>query len=67
MKAGNFGPQLLKVLKSKKMSQAALSRKMGYSKTTIYLYTGGKRDPGLDSLLRILIALDITLEDLFKL
>ncbi len=66
MKSGNFGFQLSKVLKSKGLSRSEFGRQVGFNKTTVWLYVHGKRDPSLDSLLRMLKVLDMSLEELFR-
>lgn len=66
MRSGDFGPQLLKVLKNKGMTQVQLAAETKMTKAGINSIVRGTRDPSLETLLKLLRVLDVSLEDLFK-
>lgn len=65
MRSGDFGIQLRRALKHKGMTQKDLAKATGTTRTNISLYIKQNRDPQLDKVIRILKALNMTLEELF--
>lgn len=65
MRSGDFGPQLLKVLKKKGWTQIQLARRTNMTKAGINCIVHGRRDPGLETLLKILNVLEVPLEEIF--
>ncbi|WP_420582046.1 helix-turn-helix domain-containing protein [Reichenbachiella sp.] len=61
----NFGRNLKKARKVKKMTQDDLSAEIGVQRNTVSMYEGGNSMPGETIIQKIMIALDISRDDLF--
>lgn len=61
-----LGKRIVYLRKEKKMSQLSLSIATGLSKSYLSELEKGKRNPSVDTLMKIVMALDITLEELFR-
>lgn len=62
----NFGKQLAKLRKAKRMSQEKLASEAGMHAVAITYIETGKRRPGLTSIYKLAKALGVQPQDLFK-
>ena len=61
-----FGARIKKLRQTKKLSQIALSEKVGIEQAHLSNLERGKKEPGLRVIEMLAIGLDIPLERLFK-
>lgn len=63
----NLGKRLRTIRLNKKISQTEIAYRCGFDKSNYNTIESGKRNPTVLSLLKIANALDISLEEIFKL
>jgi transcriptional regulator with XRE-family HTH domain len=61
-----FGENLLRIRQARKLSQENLADKAGIHRTQISLLEGGRRQPLLETLVRLAGALDVPVDALFE-
>jgi transcriptional regulator with XRE-family HTH domain len=61
-----FGDNLLRIRQARKLSQENLADKAGIHRTQISLLEGGRRQPLLETLVRLAGALDVPVDALFE-
>lgn len=64
--AERFGENLLRIRQARKLSQENLAVQAGIHRTQISLLEGGRRQPLLETLVRLAGALDVPIEALFE-
>jgi len=62
----NFGHNLAKLLKSLDMTQAEFANRTGLTRAAVSQLLGGKRDPSLHTIVRILDVIPVKFETLIK-
>jgi transcriptional regulator with XRE-family HTH domain len=61
-----FGENLLRIRQARKLSQENLADRAGIHRTQISLLEGGRRQPLLETLVRLAGALDVSIDALFE-
>src|SRR3954462_2436397 len=61
-----FGENLLRIRQARKLSQENLADRAGIHRTQISLLEGGRRQPLLETLVRLAGALDVPVDTLFE-
>jgi transcriptional regulator with XRE-family HTH domain len=61
-----FGENLLRIRQARKLSQENLADRAGIHRTQISLLEGGRRQPLLETLVRLAGALDVPIDVLFE-
>ncbi|MDX6654582.1 MAG: hypothetical protein QOH18_1292 [Solirubrobacterales bacterium] len=61
-----FGENLLRILQARKLSQENLADRAGIHRTQISLLESGRRQPLLETVVRLAGALDVPVETLFE-
>jgi transcriptional regulator with XRE-family HTH domain len=61
-----FGENLLRIRQARKLSQENLADRAGIHRTQISLLEGGRRQPLLETLVRLAGALDVPIDALFE-
>ena len=59
-----FSENLRKYRKRKKLSQAAVSKKLTYGYTAVANYESGRNEPSIDTLIKLAELLDVTVDEL---
>lgn len=61
-----FGEKVRELRYERGLSQEALGRRVHLHRTYISDIEGGKRNPGLDNIVRLAVALDVSTDELFE-
>jgi transcriptional regulator with XRE-family HTH domain len=61
-----FGENLLRVRQARKLSQESLAELAGVHRTQITLIETGRRQPGIETVVRLAGALEVSTESLFE-